>query len=1260
MTLNRTFQAHRSRAWPGFRALLASMGCLAFAWGATAQTTQVTVKTIGGGVRAECGSAAGFVAGNTYDVAQYNSPYATALDSQGNLWLADLKNSDLEVISAAGSTSSSTTTHFGTYLSGVTNYHWFTNINAVAVDPSGDVYALLPQNGAVPNTVIKYQVAGQFINPLAYAQFATPGGSATAMLVDLNSNVYVSFTNGSSGIIIRFTLPDAATSAAFSNIVTAFSWEPAGLTLCPNGLLAVSDLLNDEIYVVPTLPNSTPIPYTGLVGVGWVDGTPPYAKFQQPHGLAASQDGRIVVCDTGNNRLRLIDASTNTTTLYGTSTNIWTATCCTCDPTYYAGWVDGLSGNTSVSAAGRAPVSVTIAPSGTLFVTETYYDLIRAVTGSGLTPVNTAATAPGVVTGEAASITPTNAIFTGTVNPGGDVTGYYFEWGTNVNYGNYSPTNIISANLMTSNVVTYALPGILLSPNTTYHYQLVATNSLGVTLGGDTNFTTLGLMGSILTLPTTNGQVTAVSAQVEALVYPGGNVTSVDFQWGTTTNLGKTTSSTTLTANLNTVQTVTNYLSNLVSGTTYYYEAVAYNSEGTVYGSQLVFTTSNIPPPILTFSPSSGYFPECVTISVTSTVPAVFYTTDGSTPTPASAEATIIATNVTPLMTNYVETLQWCNPQADLTSLHLLGYASANSTIVLQGLPPATNLIGFPEPTDAGSGSTAYVPLVVQLQTNGVLKSLQFRVEVAPLNGAPAVSNITLQAVSTNDFVQFIGPAPGNLPVTYQTFAYTNPVNGAYGIVIATEPGSGLNIQGFAVPALLRVPIPQTALYGQSYSMTVLFPSGTSDGLAAEVGMTNLPAQDLTIMDKDYMSGDASPATGYNAGEFGNGELDNSDANTILYALVGIRKPYADSDAFNSMDVFPETNGLAKFGEGHLVYLDWQITLDRSLGLNTNNWIRWWTNGGVLTHSDDFTWAPDGAPVPLSDAPSTPSLRKLDQTSTPPGLVWFCQANITAGNEVALSAGNTCSMPVYANVLPGYSVWGMDFRAVVTPNGSAPAVGQVRFNAAPGMPPPAVLPGLSSNDIVCAWLLGDFEPPLENSTLIGYVTFQVPATASSGHSYSLNFLGTSGAPNGNTSYQMESFPATACIGTAALPTPSLTSDDWKIAFFGSVTNASAADNADADGDGALNWQEYLAGTNPTNAASCLQFTSAAFSGASVNGVAINWLTAPGRTYVLESSPTLENAAWTPVNTNIGDGNFYQWFTTNYSGNGSFYQIRLQQ
>jgi hypothetical protein len=417
------------------------------------------------------------------------------------------------------------------------------------------------------------------------------------------------------------------------------------------------------------------------------------------------------------------------------------------------------------------------------------------------------------------------------------------------------------------------------------------------------------------------------------------------------------------------------------------------------------------------------------------------------------------------------------------------------------------------------------------------------------------------------------------------------------------------------------------------------------------------------------MVGDSTPSYGYNSEQFGQGALDNADVNNAIYASVGIRVPPADSDAYNSMDAWPPDSA-GRGGDGFIRLLDWETILARSLGgapiypgLDTNNYLRFWTNGDVGYPSHLVVdWEPGGPPVTLSldsDAASPDGKGgKLSLTNSPPGLVWFCQASVGSGTVIDAQPGNIVSLPVYANVLPGYNLLALQFRSIVTASGGAPAVTSIQFNPASGVPSPQVFPGLSPSDKVQVWGFGSFAAPLENSNYLGTISFQIPLGAPVGANYALHFVGVDGAP-GNTAYQMESHPGYAWVMSAALQPASITSDEWKLAFFGSLTNSQAADNVDADGDGAPNWQEYVAGTNPTNALSRLQFTSASLNTNGAPGVAVNWLTAPGKTYLLRASSALTGAAWTTVSTNSGDGNEHQFIDTNVGGGARFYQIEIQ-
>jgi len=96
---------------------------------------------------------------------------------------------------------------------------------------------------------------------------------------------------------------------------------------------------------------------------------------------------------------------------------------------------------------------------------------------------------PSTTTGSATDMTQHSAKLNGTVNPNGDSTTYYFQWGPTTSYGNTTPTQ--SAGSGTSDVAVSAnLTG--LTPNTTYHYRLVAVNSAGTTNGSDMTFKTKG------------------------------------------------------------------------------------------------------------------------------------------------------------------------------------------------------------------------------------------------------------------------------------------------------------------------------------------------------------------------------------------------------------------------------------------------------------------------------------------------------------------------------------------------------------------------------------------------------------------------------------------------------------------------------------------------------------------------------------------------------------------------------------------------
>lgn len=121
-------------------------------------------------------------------------------------------------------------------------------------------------------------------------------------------------------------------------------------------------------------------------------------------------------------------------------------------------------------------------------------------------------------------------------------------------------------------------------------------------------------------------------------------------------------------------------------------------------------------------------------------------------------------------------------------------------------------------------------------------------------------------------------------------------------------------------------------------------------------------------------------------------------------------------------------------------------------------------------------------------------------------------------------------------------------------------------------------------------------------------------------------------------------------------------DAWMMQYFGHPTGL-AADKSlasdDADGDGMSNLAEYLAGTNPTNALSCLRFTSLA---PATNGLRMTWTTVPGKTYVVQTSTNL-SSHFTDLSPNvpapaIGVSTNYVDTTRSANQPTRYYRIRL--
>lgn len=113
-------------------------------------------------------------------------------------------------------------------------------------------------------------------------------------------------------------------------------------------------------------------------------------------------------------------------------------------------------------------------------------------------------------------------------------------------------------------------------------------------------------------------------------------------------------------------------------------------------------------------------------------------------------------------------------------------------------------------------------------------------------------------------------------------------------------------------------------------------------------------------------------------------------------------------------------------------------------------------------------------------------------------------------------------------------------------------------------------------------------------------------------------------------------------------------DDWELQYFGSET-AGVATN-DVDGDGYLNWQEYILGSNPTNGGSSFLFTPSP-SQPTNTAFSIDFTTVTGRLYTVECTYELGSGNWQVLTNFIGDGSAVQ-FIDPVNLPACFYQIQI--
>lgn len=203
--------------------------------------------------------------------------------------------------------------------------------------------------------------------------------------------------------------------------------------------------------------------------------------------------------------------------------------------------------------------------------------------------------------------------FNGSVNTNNNQATVWFRYGTS----SYSMGNETTHTYQSSNTWgTNFSATINATPNTTYYYQAVANNAYG-TVYGNVMTTVMNNYNypTVTTVVATNK--TTTSARLNAVA--SGFATQGYFEYGETASLGNVTPSKYIGVG-NDVYSV-NYsdtVYNLQSGTTYYFRAVASNTNGTSRGNIFLFQTPSVYVPVDNTTPASTVTTSNELIKITS------------------------------------------------------------------------------------------------------------------------------------------------------------------------------------------------------------------------------------------------------------------------------------------------------------------------------------------------------------------------------------------------------------------------------------------------------------------------------------------------------------------------------------------------------------------------------------------------------------------------------------------------------------------